>query len=94
MSTYQQARRLAESTPSERNRYVDFLRAASILVVVVGHWLMSAPQMLTGDFRVDFLLTAAPWTGYLTWILQVMPIFFLVGGYANAVSWRSAQRKG
>jgi surface polysaccharide O-acyltransferase-like enzyme len=94
MTTYQAARRLAEQTPSDRNRYVDFLRAASILVVVVGHWLMAAPQMLGGDLQVDFLLTAAPWTGYLTWTLQVMPIFFLVGGYANAVSWRSAQRKG
>jgi fucose 4-O-acetylase-like acetyltransferase len=94
MTTYQAARRLAEQTPSDRNRYVDFLRAASIVVVVLGHWLMAAPQMLSGDLRVDFLLTAAPWTGWLTWILQVMPIFFLVGGYANAVSWRSAQRKG
>jgi surface polysaccharide O-acyltransferase-like enzyme len=94
MTTYQAARRLAEQTPSDRNRYVDFLRAASIMVVVLGHWLMAAPQMLNGDLRVDFLLTAAPWTGALTWILQVMPIFFLVGGYANAVSWRSAQRKG
>jgi fucose 4-O-acetylase-like acetyltransferase len=94
MTTYQAARRLAEQTPSDRNRYVDFLRAASIIVVVLGHWLMAAPQMLSGDLRVDFLLTAAPWTGYLTWILQVMPIFFLVGGYANAVSWRSARRKG
>jgi hypothetical protein len=32
------------------------------------------------------------WTHYLTWILQVMPIFFLVGGYANAAGWRSARR--
>ncbi len=94
MTTYQRARRLAEDTPPDRNRYVDFLRAASIIVVVLGHWLMAAPQMQTDDLRVDFLLSAAPWTGYLTWILQVMPIFFLVGGYANAVSWRSSQRKG
>jgi fucose 4-O-acetylase-like acetyltransferase len=94
MTTFQQTRRLAERTPPDRNRYVDFLRAASIVVVVLGHWLMAAPQMLSGDLRVDFLLSAAPWTGYLTWLLQVMPIFFLVGGYANAVSWRSAQRKG
>jgi surface polysaccharide O-acyltransferase-like enzyme len=93
MTTYQQARRLAEKTPSDRNRYVDFLRATSIIVVVLGHWLMAAPQMQAGDLQVDFLLSAAPWTGYLTWILQVMPIFFLVGGYANAVSWRSSQGK-
>jgi surface polysaccharide O-acyltransferase-like enzyme len=93
MTTYKDAQRLAEKTPPDRNRYVDFLRAASIVVVVLGHWLMTAPQILTDAFQVDFLLSAAPWTGHLTWILQVMPIFFLVGGYANAVSWRSSQRK-
>ena len=94
MTTYQQARRLADSTQTDRNRYVDFLRAASIIVVVLGHWLMAAPQMQPDDFRVDFLLSVSPWTNFLTWILQVMPIFFLVGGYANAVSWRSAVRRG
>jgi hypothetical protein len=35
-----------------------------------------------------------PWMQYLTWGLQVMPIFFIVGGFANAASWTSAQAKG
>ncbi len=35
----------AERTPEERNRYVDFLRALSILAVVLGHWLISAPYL-------------------------------------------------
>jgi len=50
--------------------------------------------MAPGGLDYNVLLSEAIWTHYLTWILQVMPIFFLVGGYANAVSWRSAQRKG
>jgi hypothetical protein len=33
-------RDLADRTPASRDRYMDFLRALSILVVVVGHWLM------------------------------------------------------
>jgi fucose 4-O-acetylase-like acetyltransferase len=94
MSTYGQALDLAGKTPTSRNRYVDFLRAASIIVVVLGHWLMAAPHMAPGGLEYNVLLSEASWTHYLTWILQVMPIFFLVGGYANAVSWRSAQRKG
>lgn len=94
MSTYRHALDMAAKTPPSRNRYVDFLRAASIIVVVLGHWLMAAPQMLPGGLEYDHLLSVASWTHYLTWILQVMPIFFLVGGYANAVSWRSSQRKG
>ncbi len=93
MSTYQQALDLARQAPASRNRYVDALRAASIVVVVLGHWLMAAPQMLPDRLVVDFLLSEAGWTNFLTWILQVMPIFFLVGGFANAASWRSAQRK-
>ncbi len=94
MSTYQQALELAQETPSKRNRYVDLLRAFSILVVVVGHWLMAAPQVVGGDLEYNRLLSHTTWTHYLTWIVQVMPLFFLVGGYANAASWRSARVRG
>ncbi|HSJ84479.1 MAG TPA: acyltransferase [Acidimicrobiia bacterium] len=93
MSTYRHALDLAGKTPTSRNRYVDFLRAASIIVVVLGHWLMAAPHVVPGGLEYNVLLSEASWTRYLTWILQVMPIFFLVGGYANAVSWRSAMRR-
>jgi fucose 4-O-acetylase-like acetyltransferase len=29
-----------------------------------------------------------------TWLLQVMPLFFFIGGYVHLRSWESAQRKG
>jgi fucose 4-O-acetylase-like acetyltransferase len=94
MTTWNTARKLAEQTPGGRNRYVDFLRAASILVVVFGHWLMAAP-FLTDEGLFGFnLLSHTTWTHYLTWILQVMPVFFFVGGYANAAGWRAARREG
>src|SRR5215470_11835574 len=89
------ASRLADRTPASRNRYVDFLRAASMLVVTVGHWLAAAPYFdASGEFIGVHILTAVPWTAWLTWIVQVMPIFFIVGGYANGVSWRAARRDG
>src|SRR5512133_2632120 len=53
------AGRVAAATPTERDRFADLLRVASIVVVVAGHWL-----------------------------LQVMPLFFFVGGLANLVSAR------
>ncbi len=77
-----------------RNRYVDLLRAASILVVVLGHWTMAAVTVRDGELTVGHLLVLAPWTHPLTWVFQVMPVFFLVGGYANALSWRAARRRG
>ena len=94
MSAYGNALEMARLTPDTRNRYVDLLRAFSILVVVVGHWLMTAPQVTGDDVAFNHLLSTTSWTHYLTWILQVMPLFFLVGGYANAASWRSARLRG
>jgi fucose 4-O-acetylase-like acetyltransferase len=88
------ARRLAEATPDSRNRYVDFLRAFSILVVVIGHWLMAGPEMVDGELRIGHLIAEARWAQWATWLLQVMPIFFFVGGFSNAGSWRSARRDG
>jgi len=65
----------------------------SMLVVVVGHWLAAAPYFdATGTLTASHILTVVPWTAWLTWIVQVMPIFFMVGGYANGISWRAARR--
>lgn len=89
------ARLRARRAPRARNRYVDLLRAASILVVVGGHGLMVAPTVQSGvRFTLSDMLQIAPWTQWLTWVFQVMPLFFIVGGYANAASWESARRSG
>jgi fucose 4-O-acetylase-like acetyltransferase len=86
-------RALAAATPPTRNRVVDFLRAAAILTVVLGHWLLAAVMVRDGDLRVDAVLNLAPWSHPLTWVFQVMPVFFLVGGYANGLSWRASRRR-
>lgn len=70
------------------------MRVLSILVVVFGHWLMAAVTFEDGRLVPGHLLELADWTHPLTWVLQVMPVFFFVGGYANALSWRSARRRG
>ena len=87
--------RTADATPASRNRVVDLLRVGAVTVVVAGHWLMAAVY-LDGDgvLRRTDLLQVAAWTHPLTWVLQVMPVFFLVGGYSNARSWRSARHDG
>ncbi|MBX7531808.1 acyltransferase [Qipengyuania sp. 1XM1-15A] len=94
MGLWNKAKSLAEQAPPERNRYVDFLRALSILAVVVGHWLVAAPYIgVDGEVVGGHLLGILPWTQWLTWGFQVMPIFFLVGGYSNGVSWASTRTK-
>ena len=85
---------MASKTPAERNRYVDFLRALSIIFVVIGHWLIATAWYVDGQLTPGHLLKSHPQTQWLTWLFQVMPIFFIVGGYSNAVSLESAKRKG
>lgn len=91
---WEQAGALAAQTPEQRNRYADFLRAASIFAVVFGHWLVGAPYLEDGELIPGHLLAIQPWTQWLTLLVQVMPIFFLVGGYSNAIAWKSAHRGG
>lgn len=85
---------MAAATSQSRNRVVDFIRVFSILVVVFGHWLMAAVTFDEGEIVAGHLLELADWTHPLTWVFQVMPLFFFVGGFANALSWRSARRRG
>jgi fucose 4-O-acetylase-like acetyltransferase len=87
-------RELAAATPATRNRYADFLRVVSIVVVVIGHWLMAVLGWEDGSFKGQNLLELATWSHILTWVFQVMPIFFIVGGFTNAGSWESAARRG
>ena len=85
---------LAAATPATRNRYVDLLRVGSIVVVVLGHWLMAVLSWREGSFSGENLLELDPRLQILTWIFQVMPIFFIVGGFTNAGSWLSAVGRG
>ena len=94
MGIWSQASQMAAQTPAERNRYVDFLRFISILVVIVGHWLIATAYMVDGEMHLGHLLKDSTQFHWMTWLFQVMPIFFIVGGYSNAVSLESAKRKG
>ena len=85
---------LAAATPESRDRYVDFLRALSIAVVVFGHWLMAIVFYDGGRVSGANALEVIPGIWVLTWILQVMPVFFFVGGFANLVSLKAAYARG
>ena len=95
MELWNRAGQLAAQTPPGRNRYVDFLRAVSIAAVIYGHWTAMAPYVgAQGQLVASHMLAEAPWTRWLTWGIQVMPVFFLVGGFANGISWAAALRSG
>jgi fucose 4-O-acetylase-like acetyltransferase len=87
--------RLVDHTPDERNRVVDAARAVSIVVVVVWHWSLSITHRDGSGALVNpNPLDDVPGAWLATWVLQVLPVFFVVGGYANLAAWTSASEKG
>jgi surface polysaccharide O-acyltransferase-like enzyme len=79
--------RLVAATPASRDRPVDALRAFSIGVVVIWHWVFSITHRADGELVMPNPIEQVPLAWLATWVLQVMPVFFLVGGFANLAAW-------
>jgi fucose 4-O-acetylase-like acetyltransferase len=77
-----------------RNRYADLLRVCAISSVVVGHWLLTDITYQDGQVSGLESLTYISWGRWVTLLMQVMPVFFLVGGYVNARSWAAHHDRG
>lgn len=78
----------------ERNRYADLLRVLAIGGVVYGHWLLVSVTYARGQLGGVDALDVIQWGRWVTWAFQVMPVFFLVGGYVNARSWTAHHAEG
>jgi hypothetical protein len=85
---------LAASTPTSRDRYVDLLRAASIVAVVFGHWFIGIVHRGRGLVTLTSAVGVTSWLWLGTWVFQVMPIFFFVGGFSNLTAYDAARRRG
>ena len=85
---------LVARTPASRDRVVDFLRAASIVAVVFGHWFIGIVWWQDGVMSTTSAVGVTSGLWLATWFFQVMPIFFFVGGYANLVSLDAERRRG
>jgi surface polysaccharide O-acyltransferase-like enzyme len=83
------------STPdTSRNPYLDLIRVLAIAAVVVGHWLATGITYRHGELQGVDVLSVVRWTSWMTLVLQVVPVFFLVGGYSNALSWTRYRTAG
>jgi len=77
-----------------RIRYLDLFRVLAIGAVVLGHWLLTDITYRSGQLSGLDALEYVGWGRWLTLPFQVMPVFFLVGGYANAISWTAHREQG
>jgi hypothetical protein len=85
---------LAAATPASRDRAVDVIRITSLIAVVLGHTVMAISTIRGGVLIWDNLLTTSVAFQALTWIFQIMPLFFFAGAAACLTSWRPGANWG
>ncbi|MFD4443034.1 acyltransferase [Nocardia sp. NPDC058519] len=72
------------NTPADRDRFLDLLRISSLVVVVAGHCLMLTVTVSGTGVHFGNVLADLPMLQPLTWVLQVLPLFFFAGVAAGA----------
>ncbi|QUR67511.1 acyltransferase family protein [Mycobacterium spongiae] len=80
---------VAHDTPPGRDRAVDVARLAALVVVMFGHCALLLATIDAHGLRIGNLLGALPLLAPVTWLVQVMPLFFLAGGAAGAYGWHA-----
>jgi hypothetical protein len=82
------------SPSSARDEFIDLCRAFSLLVVVLWHWVFTIVVWRSSGPSADSPLGFTRDLWVLTWVLQVMPVFFFVGGHAHLQLWSKLRGSG
>ncbi len=85
---------IADNTPPDRDRAVDVARLAALVVVMFGHCALLLATINANGLQIGNLLGQLPAIAPITWVVQVMPLFFLAGGAAGAYGWHSGRSWG
>ncbi|WP_051574469.1 acyltransferase [Mycobacterium sp. URHB0044] len=80
---------VADDTAPLRDRAIDVARLAALVVVMFGHCALLLATIDADGLHIGNLLGELPAIRPVTWLVQVMPLFFLAGGAAGAYGWRS-----
>jgi fucose 4-O-acetylase-like acetyltransferase len=80
---------------SKRDLTLDLARVLCVLLVVVIHLLyVGVGRSSSGALVVSRPLDNQSWFAGATWAGQIMPLFFVVGGFASVTAWRGMRRRG
>lgn len=82
------------ATPPDRDRAIDVIRITALVGVVVGHTVMATSTICDDVFVWTNLLTVSPVFQALTWVFQIMPLFFFAGVAASVQTWTSGASWG
>src|SRR4051812_35688730 len=85
------------STPvvrTDRDRSIDLVRSSLLLVVVALHSMMAGVSVGPEGIVVGNALENQGWFAPLTWVVQIMPLFFVVGGFSSHTQWTRMRAQG
>jgi len=71
-----------------RDPVLDLVRTGALVVVVIWHWAFTTLRWTDDGPQVGNPVGETPGMWALTWFLQVMPLFFLVGGALHSMDRR------
>jgi hypothetical protein len=72
---------------TDRDVLIDTVRALSLLVVVVWHWVFTTLIWQADGPHASNPIGVTRGFWAVTWLLQVMPAFFFAGGYVHRLGW-------
>lgn len=82
------------TSPAPRDAAIDLVRAVCLVVVVALHAFMAGIAVVDGEIAVTNVVIGQAWFAPVSWIVQIMPIFFIVGGFAGITQWRRMRDRG
>lgn len=82
------------ATPAVRDTGIDLVRSLCVVAVVLLHAIMVGVHVVDGRPVFDNASTGTWWIVPVSWVLQVMPLFFVIGGFSGLLASRAALARG
>jgi len=83
------------ATGVRRDPVIDIARFFCLTLVVLSHCMMVSPVLhADGTVTTENTLMEQRWFEPVLWVLQVMPLFFVLGGITGLESWRRLRDRG
>ncbi len=77
-----------------RDTGIDFVRALCVIGVVLLHAIMVGVTVTDAGPVFANASEGSGWITPLSWVLQVMPLFFVIGGFSGLIAYRRLRARG
>lgn len=96
MAIVQASHAAAPAAPrrASRDTGIDFVRALCVLGVVLLHAIMVGVTVTDSGPVFENASDGTGWIAPLSWLLQVMPLFFVIGGFSGLLAYRRMRQRG